>query len=333
MTEQPAPSDGSPDEPAARSGGRKRLLLQLVKIIGLLAGALAVFFCVRVLVREWPTISRSLASADVGLLVLAFVVGAVGMWFLAVLWWRCLAVFGTRRGLVETSGWYFAGELGKYLPGGVWTVVGRGELARRRGVPRSVAYATTMFSLLLMCVGGAVVAGVAAAFFVFGEGRVGPELLLLVLVPLGVVGVHPAVLGRVLALGSRLTRGRLDLQAPSWPAMLSLIAVAVPTWVLIGLQSVLVAQALGFEQQPARVVFAAVAAWIIGFLAIPVPAGAGIREVVFVLASGLAQGPATAVAAVCRVFLILVDALGGVIGLAMQRRRAADRTTPADVAS
>ncbi len=292
-----------------------------LKIVGFVIGVVAVGLCVRILVREWPTVQLALREANVLLLVLALFLGALGMWLLAVLWWRCLAVFGTRRGIGEVASWYFAGELGKYLPGGIWTVVGRGELARRSGVPRSTAYATTLFSLALMCVGGGVAGGLLVPFFALDGGRFGPELLLIALVPIGVVVVHPAIFGRFLRVASRLTKGRLDLTAPRWSAMIGLIGTAVPTWLAIGAASTIIAEALGYDQQPARVAFAAVVAWIVGFLAVPVPAGAGIRELLFVVACGLNTGPATAVAAIARVFLIVVDAVGGVVGLATLRRK------------
>ena len=78
---------------------------------------------------------------------------------------------------------------------------------------------------------------------------------------------------------------------------------------------------LGFEQQPARVAFAAVSAWIVGFLIVPVPAGAGVRELMFLLASGLAGGPAVAVAAVSRLTFILIDAIAGVTSLLIIKAR------------
>jgi uncharacterized membrane protein YbhN (UPF0104 family) len=106
--------------------------------------------------------------------------------------------------------------------------------------------------------------------------------------------------------------------------MLRLIGWALPTWLLVGGAATLVTLALHLDQEPSRVAFAAVAAWIIGFLAVPVPAGAGVREVIFVLLCGLPSGPATAVAAIARALLLLVDGLGGVAGLAYAGR-AGDR--------
>lgn len=314
-------SVGDPDpDLAPGSGGRRRMLSLVLKVVGIGAAVVAIALLVRIIVSEWPEIRDSLATADVRLLVLAFLAGALGMWLLSVLWWRSLAVFGERRPLGRVSSWYFAGELGKYLPGGIWTVVGRGELARRDGVDRTTAYATTLVSLFTMCVGAGVAGGILVPFFALDGGRLGPELLICALVPAGVIAVHPRVLGVVLRWVRRLSKGRVDIAPPPWGRMLGLIGLATPTWLAVGGGSVLIAEALGYDQQPARVGFAALAAWIIGFLAVPVPAGAGIREIVFVLGCGLAAGPATAVAALARVFLIVVDGVGGAMGLLLIRR-------------
>jgi glycosyltransferase 2 family protein len=102
--------------------------------------------------------------------------------------------------------------------------------------------------------------------------------------------------------------------------MVGLIACSIPAWFFLGLASVAVTAALGFDQHPARIAFAAVAAWILGFLAVPIPAGAGVRELIFVALSGLESGPGVAVAAIARLLLIIVDGLGGLLGLWFSRR-------------
>ena len=220
----------------------------------------------------------------------------------------------------QVLSWYFAGELGKYLPGSIWPVVGRGELAVRGGVRRAVGYATTLLAYGVMCVAAAAVCGVLAPSLAADGHGLGWTASLLLVVPLGVVIVHPAVFGRILGLARRVTGGRVDLDPPPWGRMLELIAICAPTWVLTGAASVLVAAALDAHPEPARVAFAAVLAWVVGFLAVPVPAGAGVRELVFVGVCGLALGPAAAVAAITRLLFIVIDAAGGVAGLLYLRR-------------
>jgi glycosyltransferase 2 family protein len=244
------------------------------------------------------------------------VAAAAGMAGLGVLWWRCLSTFGQAVDLNQTMSWYFAGELGKYIPGGVWPVLGRGELAYRKGgVSRTTGYATTLISYAAMCVAAAAVCGALALVLAFNEGSPTWAWSIVALLPMGLLAIHPVVLDPVLRGASRLTRRTVSLTAPRWLHMQSLIATAVPTWLLVGLSSVLIAQALGFDRSPAEIGFAAVSAWIIGFLAVPVPAGAGLRELVFVGLAGLSSGQAVTVAAGARLVLLCVDATGGALAL------------------
>ncbi len=328
-----APLDGP--APLARPA-RSRLAVAL-KAGGLAIAVLAVALCVLTLVREWNGISDALGRARPGWLLLALLAGAAAMTGLALLWWRCLQVFGAPVRRRDALSWYFGGELGKYVPGGVWPVLGRGELASRAGVSRSTGYVTTLISYAVMCVAAAVVCGVLAPFVAADGDGLSWGWLMLALIPLGVGALHPAVLGRLLAVGAKLTRGRVRIEPRPWGAMLALTGWSIATWLLVGVASVCVTEALGYSQQPARVAFAAVAAWIIGFLAIPVPAGAGLRELVFLAISGLDGGPAVAVAAIARLLFIAVDAGGGLLGLWAVRRaggavtaRAAADGAPAD---
>jgi uncharacterized membrane protein YbhN (UPF0104 family) len=306
---------------------RPRISAGLVRVAGILVALLALSLCGLALADQWASVKVAIEHADYRLLVVAFLAAALGMSELGVLWWQCLRVFGERSSLHDSMAWYFAGELGKYLPGGVWPVLGRGELALRRGgISRSTGYATTLISYAVMVAAAAVTCGLAVPALAIDNYVPGWEWLVVGLIPLAVVGAHPVVFGRLLQAARRATKGRVNLETPSWSKMLGLIAIAVPTWVLVGVSSVFVARSLHFDQNPFRIAFAAVAAWIIGFLAVPVPAGLGLRELIFVALCGLPAGPAAAVAAIARLILILVDGVGGAVGLCVPGLQArADR--------
>ncbi|HST48117.1 lysylphosphatidylglycerol synthase domain-containing protein [Jatrophihabitans sp.] len=321
--DQPSPGQATPDQPAADGSGRSRLAT-LVKAAGMAIAVLAVALCVLTLAREWQDIQDALGDARPGWLLLGLLAAAGGMTGLGLLWWRCLQVFDAPARRRDAVAWYFGGELGKYVPGGVWPVLGRGELAARAGISRTTGYVTTLICYAAMCVAAAVVCGVLAPFVALDGAGLSWGWLMLALIPLGLGALHPAVLGRLLVLGAKLTRGRVQLEPRPWRTMLGLTGWSIATWLLVGAASVCVTEALAYSQQPARVAFAAVAAWIIGFLAIPVPAGAGLRELVFLAISGLDSGPAVAVAAIARLLFIAVDAGGGLLGL-----WAARRTSPA----
>jgi hypothetical protein len=321
-------SEVGPAKPARLE--RLRLSPALLRIGGFSIALASVALCAVALVHQWDAVKTSIEHADYTLLLWSFLAASAGMTGLGVLWWRCLNTFGYAVDLDRTLAWYFAGELGKYVPGGIWPVLGRGELAYRKGgVSRATGYATTLISYAAMCVAAAAVCGGLALVLALDNRSPTWAWAVVALAPIGVLATHPFVFERVLGAASRLTRRSVGLTTPSWLRMQSLIATAVPTWLLVGLSSVLIAQALGYDQRPAQIGFAAVAAWIIGFLAVPVPAGAGLRELVFVGLAGLSSGRAVAVAAGARLILLCVDGSAGALASLDIRLRPGARTAQA----
>ncbi|MEP6981806.1 MAG: lysylphosphatidylglycerol synthase domain-containing protein, partial [Nakamurella sp.] len=141
------------DDARAASSIRRRWLTVGIQVTAGVIATAALVLCVRTLATGWDSIRASLRHADLGAVAAALVCAVTAMLFMAVLWQQCLRTFGARYPLRRVMTWFFAGELGKYLPGGIWPVVGRAEFGRRQGLDRSVGYGTTMLSLGLMCIG------------------------------------------------------------------------------------------------------------------------------------------------------------------------------------
>lgn len=313
--DSPGPDVPEVDSPAGVRGGGLRMF-------GVVLALIAVGFCVYALARDWDRVAASLRESDPTSLVLAIAFSAASMAWLAVLWQRCLLALGVAAPMSEVAVWYFVGELGKYIPGGVWQVIGRSELAHRsRGVRRSTSYASTLLSYGVMCMGAAALCAVMSPFLATGANGTSwawiftPALLL---VP---AAVHPVVVASVVRVVSKIARRRIEIQPLPWRTMLVLVLWSVPAWFFLGAASAALAHGLGTDANLLRVALAAVAAWVVGFLAVPVPAGAGVREVAFATLSGLAAGPAVAIALLARVVLIAVDALGGLLSIGIQRLR------------
>ncbi|MBW3574057.1 MAG: flippase-like domain-containing protein [Actinobacteria bacterium] len=266
---------------------------------------------------RWSEARQAVAQARPGWLLGGVALAAVAMVGLAWPWRRAMALLGAAVDATSALAWYFVGELGKYVPGGVWTVVGRAEWARGGGVGAAVAYAGVALSLAGAYLGAAVVA-VALVPVATGAGL---PVAVVVALPLGLAALHPRALSIVLALFERLRRRPVDVEAPSWAASAGLVVRYVPAWCAVGAATWCVARAFEPAAPFGRVALSAVVAWIVGFVAVPVPGGLGVREAVFVGTAGLpvAAGAATAVAA--RLAFMGVDAVGAVLGAAVLRAR------------
>ena len=299
-----------------KKGGRSK---HLMSVVGIVVGGLAVAFVVRTLIKEWPTISHDIKTASRPWLALAFVCAACGMTSIGWAWRSVMRVLGVDAPTSRVIPWYFVGELGKYLPGGVWPVLGRGELARSGGVPRSRAYASVALSLGILYLSAMFV---AAAFlpFALSGGGFSPWMLALLALPIGVILLHHDVLGRLLAWLSRLTGRDIDVAIPQWKDSLLLVVRYVPTWLFIGTATWAVARSITTDLSYPRVMFATILSWIVGFLAVPVPSGAGIREAVLYAASGLSKSQSVFTAVTARIFFIVVDVGGAAICAPLVRR-------------
>ncbi|HEV7888726.1 MAG TPA: lysylphosphatidylglycerol synthase domain-containing protein [Acidimicrobiales bacterium] len=299
--------DSPPTAPRPRL---RRLAAVLPSVVG---GAVVA----ALLVGQWPRARATLADADLGWLAAAVGLAALGMLVLAAAWADVLALVADERPRrAKVAAAYFAGELGKYVPGGVWAVLGRGEATRRLGVSRPAAYASVLLSLVLAYAANAVAAAaLAVALLLRGDGSPAVSLLPLAF-PAALVGLHPAVLSRVLGWLRRVTRRPLDVRVPPWRRSLAVAARYLPAWACIGLSTWAVARALVPDPGVVRIWLAAVLSWLAGFVAGPAPAGAGVREAVFVAACGLPAGEAVAVAVAARAVTVAVDAAGGAASLA-----------------
>jgi uncharacterized membrane protein YbhN (UPF0104 family) len=294
------------DEAPARPGGKA---VGASTVVGLVLGGLAMAYVVKRFASEWDKASDAVHHAHVGWLVAALVLAAAGMASVGWGWKFVLRLLGVRVPTGRVVSWYFVGEIGKYLPGGVWPVLGRGELARRGGVPRTRAYASVAMSLGILYLSALFVSAALLPFAFTGGSGFSPWMLFLLCLPIGIVVLHHDVLAKVVALVARITKREIDIEIPAWKDSLALVARYVPAWFFIGTATWCVARAFTPDASYPKVMFATVLAWTAGFLAVPVPAGAGIREAVLLAASGLGPLSATTVL-VARVLFIAVDAGG-----------------------
>ncbi len=310
MTAEPPP------DAATRPSWRRRL----PAIVGTVITVVCLALVARVLASEWSQVSDRLAHARVAPLVGAAVFGILGMFLIAWVWADVLAALGARRARRVVVAWYFVGEMGKYLPGAIWAAVGRGELARRDGIPTSQAYPSVVLSLAGLYLAAALVATALVPFDLAHRADAGAALLILLLVPIGLGALHPRILGWAVDRLRRVTGRTLDLEIPSWGTTVGLVLRYVPTWVCIGVSTWLVARALLPDANPTRVVLATVLSWTAGFLT-PTPSGAGVREGVFVATAGLPGGEGAAVAIASRIIFVLVDVGGAAVGAPILRGR------------
>lgn len=275
-----------------------------------------------------------LDDADWGLLVLALVVSGLAMTAYGAVWGTTVRATGVQApdGLLVA---FFAGQLGKYIPGSAWQYVGRAGLAIRLGVPGRCA--AVSLGLEAVC---SLAAAALVAPFVLAEG-LGPS----VAVALGVATLGAVALGLLRSpWGSGVARRALELVAGRTSVNLRALEQATPryfaVWFVFGAAFWLTARALFAVPASELLVYtgAFAAAWAVGFLVVIAPGGIGVREavLVFLLRGRLGESEAIVLASASRIAFTLVDLAGGATALALLRVssiRARGRDTAADTRS
>lgn len=301
----------------------------------------AVFLLVALAAAAWAVVSRraelAQALADMNPLVPvgAFALGVVYIVLTMLAWRSVLADLGSPLGLRVASALFYVSQLGKYVPGGVWNILAVAELGRDREIPQRRSVAAMLVSVLISLVSGLFLAAASVPFAPSAlADRFGWALFTL---PVFVVILLPPVLNRVLGLALRVLR-RPPLESPvTWRGVVTATAWTLAAWLVAGMQVWLLCVGMGASPSAATLglsIGGYALAWSVGFLAIFVPAGAGVREAILaiVLGGSLGAGGVIAVVLLSRAILTIADlllGLAGVVALRRGRRRAAAGPTTA----
>ncbi|MCL2781243.1 MAG: flippase-like domain-containing protein [Actinomycetia bacterium] len=314
--------------PAPRKQTRKRYAAASATLGAVLAAA-GLYFVVSKIVRGWSDYGDTIRHARWGWIVLGLLLAFLGMATLGQVWRSVLASLGARVSRRNIFIWYQLGNLGKYVPGGIFQVLGRGELATRGGVTRSVAYNSVALSMGATYVCGALVSAVLLPFALLEHGSIRSSWWVFLIIPLGLACLRPGLLDRVFRLAEKAFGGSEDRQVPSWTQSVRLVSLHTPGWLLNGLACYVVT--LTFDPSPRffTIVFAGIVSWVAGFVVIFAPSGLGVREAMFVAITQASLGGSTAatVAIISRLVFVAGDALGATIAamLRLRYRRGLDR--------
>jgi hypothetical protein len=232
-------------------------------------------------------------------------------------WRRILSAWAQRLPFPAAARIWLVANLGRYVPGKVWSVAGLVVLAQRGGV---AAWASAASAVAIQAVAiGTAVAVVAAAT----PGAASPVRL---------AAAALVAVATIAALAwKRAARAVAGLVGVPQIQPLSLVAVAqssafgVLSWVAHGTAFWLLARGLGLPG--ALPVSTAVGAftlgYVLGLLALFAPGGVGVREVVLIslLTPTMGAGGAVAWTLASRVELTLVEAGAGLVAALSGRRK------------
>ena len=296
--------------------------------------ALVVWYAVQSLSGEWDEVGARLrAVRPVWTLIAAASVLVLLTYALLIeAWRRVLAAWSAQLLWPDAARIWLASNLGKYVPGKVWSILAMGALARERGVSPITAGAS---AVLMQAIAVATCAAVAVAFGAVAMESPWSRAVAVILMVAAIV-LAPRLVNPAFAAARAIT-GRA-FATPSVPARAVSIAATstLLVWLVSGIAFRMIANAFGVTRGDAASYISVYAAsYLAGFVALFAPAGIGVREGALVATmqrAGLASAPEAAVIALAsRLWLTALEVVPGLIALLMVRRVASQ--APADVES
>lgn len=292
--------------PASRWKGPLRALFLIAVAI---AAAIVIW-------RDADAIGAALLRASAGLVGAALLFSLVNVVLTGVSWRMLLHNAPDRPSWATSARIFFTGQLGKYLPGSLWSFVASAELANQAGLSRTMAVSSLALAVLI----GLGAGGLLALTILPGAFEMLDLNGWFALAVLGAGGLLWWPSSRRMIL--RLARIDFPITAAT---LTGSSAVAVLAWVFSGTQVVLIALGLGIEVPLAQVpqwigIYAL--AWVAGFLFFIAPAGLGAREGVLVslLALQLPLAEAVTIALLSRVVTTAADFVLGLGALAISKQ-------------
>lgn len=259
---------------------------KIVKIGGILLAAVILGFMVKEFIQNWQDIRPYLENAKLGILGIAILLYAAAFLATGYNWAYLLWRMDSRLEKREYLHIHMVSALARYIPGGIWNIVGKAYMCTEKGVEKSA----TTASMILEYVFQILSSGLFLLFFlpvliqefltpILTAGFILITILILIFLPC-IVRIGIKILGKVFRedLSGMQIKNRYVYQ---------ILAQYVGVWLFTGFGLIILVRA--FENiswlQGLYLMLSYPISWVAGFLS-PSPNGMGVREGVLRLLLG-----------------------------------------------
>jgi len=284
---------------------------------------LALAFMVYYLAKNWGNLVQYQQQFNI-----MYMLVAVGLLWLALASHVILMqlIFADLAG-VKISFWkmfriFNLANLGRYLPGKLWSVMGMYYFTGEYGVSKK----NTTLAVIANEIGfkgAGLLLGVCYLLFSNSFQGYLPVLTLLLIASL--MALHPGIIGRVINFVLKLLKKEQLEISFRYLTILKLFLYSILLWLIYSLAFYVLVRSITSIELRNPFKFAAILplSWTIGYIALFAPGGFGVREGMLVLLLGEMLPPeiALAIAVVQRLWFLLVEGANALIALAIPVRR------------
>jgi hypothetical protein len=278
------------------------------------------WFAYRALRGSWGELLRQPLPARVGWGWVATSMATFALAYLVLIqtWRTIVATWDRQLSFIDAARIWLVSGLGRYVPGKLWAIAAMGAMAQRAGVSPVAATGSSILNVVVNIAAGFVVV-MATGWRLLAFPYAGAPAIAVTIVVLAVTLLMavPWLTPQLLRVAERVTGRSAVLGTPPHRAIGYAVVGNVVAWVLYGLAFQLLARALYGTASGGLAAYVAVYAlsYLVGYLALPAPAGVGVREasmITLMPAAGLASAPQAMILAIAsRLVLIILDILPG----------------------
>jgi uncharacterized membrane protein YbhN (UPF0104 family) len=283
----------------------------LFKVAQWVFAAVVLFFAARSLLTQWTKVESRLTHIQFGWewILAATALVLVTYALLIEGWRRVLEAWDSHLPFMDAARIWFLSNLGKYVPGNIWSLTAMGVMAKRRGLSAIAAAGSSVVMQTVSLATGTAIVMVTGAKLLGQPLLVGVAVLLLLVILLSAPRFLPPLAQRI---GDLIGR---EIAPPSVPAT-SIWTAAVASalsWLFYGIAFQLFVRGLlgAAPGELSSYIAVYTAAYILGFISPIAPAGLGVREftlAAFMVQLGLAnEADAALVAIAARLWLTIVE--------------------------
>lgn len=211
--------------------GRKKVIKRILQALLI---AVIFYFLARNLYINWNKILEYDWNVNYYFLAFSLVLSIVGAFLIALGWNLILRVLGGRLAHKRALKIFFITDLAKYIPGKVWTMVGKVYLCAKEGIPVARTSASVVIQPLIQVISGILMFLISLPFWTKTSDFINKLYLFLPLIPIGLIVLYPPIMTKVLNFVlTRLKQKPMELSI-EYGDILSILLLWCGLWILSG---------------------------------------------------------------------------------------------------
>ena len=212
--------------------GKKKIIKRILQVIVI---AVIFYFLARNLYINWNKIAQYDWRINYYFLVFSWLLSVGGGFLIALGWNLILRVLGGRLSYKRALKIFFITDLAKYIPGKVWTMVGKVYMCKEEGVPVAVTSTSVVIQPLIQVISGLLIFLLSLPFWTKTSDFINNLYFFFLLIPLGLLLLHPAIMTKPLNFVlKKLKQKPIELKI-KYSHILSILLLWCGLWVLTGI--------------------------------------------------------------------------------------------------